>query len=544
MKTPAAREARRPSAPGTVSRWRRLRGDDSGNLVAVLILIVVLATLIAVTIAAIVPTFSTATSAQNGEQAVAQANSGLSDALLKLDQMGDQVSSFCVGAAPSSAMTSAGLSSCVNESTSPPVANAPGVKYYLAKVVRSRLPLGVTNEVELTSDAVVDGRTRTATELVYREADSFGLFAVGSLNVNGDSGGANIGAAGGNPLTITSNATVDFGAGPGGTLSCTGGTSSSIAWIGQKGTVNNCTGNDQNTSLSPSDPTFCVGNQLSTAFKPCVDTGSTTADQCPNCAVTTSNSTYCPLPGSGFKAQPTLSSAPTPPQNPVFDCTSSTPGGPVYIGNVSGSGCGSASPPTVSMPDGFSTIPAGNYYLDSNSVTICGIAPKVLPNGPVNIFILPDACASEAQNGQWCPFDLPTAADYTCPVGTSTEASVNPQLTLTGQYINSEASTTSTGFSYGQGNSGGYFTPGEPNDFNLLWGGDAAISVGKPLVLVSNLYAPGASLTFDGNQYASVGSLTVNCFYMQGGPTLDFTYGEHSTDFLQGWTASQYSITP
>ncbi len=42
----------------------------------------------------------------------------------------------------------------------------------------------------------------------------------------------------------------------------------------------------------------------------------------------------------------------------------------------------------------------------------------------------------------------------------------------------------------------------------------------------------------------TIGSLVVNCFYMKGGPVLDFTYGEHATQFVQGWTASQYSITP
>ena len=81
------------------SRWVVDR-DDSGNLVVVLILIVVLAALSAVTIAAVIPPFHTATSSQNDEQAVAQANSGLSAALLQLDQMGDQASNFGVGECP------------------------------------------------------------------------------------------------------------------------------------------------------------------------------------------------------------------------------------------------------------------------------------------------------------------------------------------------------------------------------------------------------------------------------------------------------------
>lgn len=532
----------RAGAGSQPTLWGRAR-DDSGNLIAVLVLVVVLAALAAVTLAAVIPSFGTATTSQNGEQAVAQANSGLSDALLQLDQMGDQVSSFCVGSPPASLLSSSGLSSCTNQGSSAPVADAPGVQYYLADVVTGTLTFGVTNEVQITSKATVSGQSRTATEIVYREANSFGLFAVGSVTVHGNSSGAAIGAAGGDPLQVTAAATINFGTGPDGTLTCTGGSSSAIVWIGENGAVNNCSGNpDQTTTLTPQDPSFCIGSQVSTAFKPCISTGSAALDACSNCA-TTSTKTYCPLPGIGFKTQPTVSAAPTPAQNAVFDCTSASPGGAVFIGDttgtsVSNAGCASTSPPAVSLPDDFTTIPPGNYYLDSNNVTICGIAPSALPIGPVNIFALPAACGSGATSGQ-CPFDTPTQANYTCPVGDST----TPQLNLTGAYINAQSSSTQTDFKFGQGN-GNYVTPGEPNDFNLFWGGDSAISFPKDTVLDSNLYAPGASLTFTGSKYFTIGSLALNCFAMQGGPTLDFTYGEHNTQFLQGWTASKYSITP
>lgn len=519
-------------------RWAAGR-DDSGNLVLVLVLVLALAALSAVTMAAVVPTFHTATSAQNGEQAVAQANSGLSAALFQLDQMGDQASSFCVGNAPSSEMAKADLASCEDGHATPPVPSAPGVVYYLARALRAKLPFGVTNEVRLTSEAEVKGQKRTASELVYREANSFGLFAVGSVTVNGNSGGADIGAAGGDPLTVTAGQSVNMGAGPHGTLTCTGGSSDNINWIGENGTVNNCSGVDETTSLSPSDPGLCSGSGASTAFDPCIPTGSAAAGSCASCAKT-AGSTYCPLPGAGFKTQPTVSAAPQPPQDAVFDCTSATSGATVYIGDVNsaGNGCNATSSPSVTMPDDFTTVPSGDYYLDSNNVVVCGMPPSVLPAGPVNLFILPAACGSGATSGQ-CAFDKPSEPNYSCPLGSSS----SPQLTLTGSYINSQASSMNTGFAFGPAGKN-YVSPGEPNDFNILWGGDSQINFPKGTVLDSNFYAPGAGITLDGQDYMTIGSLVVNCFAMKGGPVMDFTYGEHATQYLQNWTASQYAITP
>jgi hypothetical protein len=528
---------------------------DAGNLVAVIILVFVLAALIVVTVGATVPTFHVATSAQNGEQAVAQANSGLSDALFQLDQMGDQVSSFCVGQPPASLLASAGLTSCVNETAAHPVPAAPGVQYYVAEDKTGLLPFGVTNEVELISQAKVGSESRRASELVYRESNNFGIFAIGALTINGNSGSAAVGAGSGNPLQITANVTINFGGGPSGQLTCTGGGPSDSVWIAESGATISCSGVTQlkeNTVLSPVDPSICAGDQVSTAFAPCIATGGSSDGQCPNCQVA-GGSTYCPLPGLGFKAQPTLSSAPTPPQDAVFDCTSLVPGGPVFIGDTSGTsitngGCASTSTPAVSLPDHFSTIPPGNYYLDSNDVVICPMPPFIpqisgtgtpsSPIGPVNLFVLPEACGSGLTSGQ-CPFDTPGSGTYTCPVGGST----SPQLTVNG-YIN--ATNPPNGYTGPTvtASGGTQVVAGAPSDFNILWGGDSAINFPKDTVMDSNLYAPGASLKLDGTHYTTIGSLALNCFYMKGGPTLDFTYGEHGGQILQNWTVSQYQITP
>lgn len=86
----------------TARRSQLSSHNEDGSLVLVVIVIVLLLLLASVTLAAVIPGFRAATTAANGEQAVAQANAGLSDALFRLDQMGDNVTDFCVGNPPAS----------------------------------------------------------------------------------------------------------------------------------------------------------------------------------------------------------------------------------------------------------------------------------------------------------------------------------------------------------------------------------------------------------------------------------------------------------
>jgi hypothetical protein len=547
----------RHGVPDRQHRWTpapRERGDE-GNLVAVLVLLVALALLSVVTAAAIVPTFHVATTSQTGEQAVAQANSGLSDALFQLDQMGDQVSSFCLGDPPTSLLDQAGLdlSSCINYSSQEPLPNAPSVKYYVGVTSNHLLPYGVTNEVRLTSEAIVSGQVRKASELVYRAADTFGVFGVGGVTLNGNSTGATIGTGSGNPLTLTPEA-VEVGSGPNGTLTCNEGSgNSNFTYVVQDGVVSTCGGTQEATSIEPSLPTFCSSGQLSTALAPCIATDSS----CTGCQ-TVNGSTYCPLPGIGFATQPTVTTAPTPTsQSAIFDCRSPSPSTTtVYIGQTTTSSgktqCATGTTPSVTLPDDFTAIPPGNYYLNADNVQICPIpgasssSPSVLTNGPVNLFILPHDCTSTtcavtpAVSGQ----------SYVCPKSSSTFS-----LQYGGQMINTYLNSTNTQpyFTVTNGRSGSSkksvtFSAGDPSYLGVFWGGPGTVTLNfsssAPGAFSSNIFAPAATVTNSGSAGDYFGSVTSACFIENGSPNLYFIYGQHPPQYELGWSTTQYSINP
>lgn len=495
-------------------------------------LLTVLILLVGIVAAVLPSTFSTASSSQAGEQAVSQANSGVSDALFRLDQMGDSISGFCVGTPPASVLP-AGLtaSSCMVEGTTA-LTSAPGLQYYLGSPVTTGLPAGVTNEVQLVSHAVVSGQARTVHVVIYRVADTFGIFGVAGVNANGALKKANVYEVGGYPVTgPLQGGTVDIGVGPNGNSTCTGNSGgTAIVTIGENGAKDSACPNWQSeaANFDPTDPTICTTGQVSSAFSPCVDTSS---------FATSGGQDYCPLPGTGIP-NPLLLTAPfatplatPPPQSgAVFDCA--TNGAAVTIGENPGApslGCAAG---VAALPFGLTSIPAGTYYFDSNAVTVGNLDPCLLPS-QVSIFVLPTGCASNA-----CPQYVPTStsnqvmSSNSCTLPPS--ANTNVSLTLAGNDINA-GPAPQLPFD---------FTPGNPANFNLYWSGNNAVSVQKGLVFDGNLYAPGSILVMDGNGYETFGSLILGCFSQKGSPNLYFVYPQHPRQFLQGWTQTAYRITP
>ena len=126
-------------------RWTGYRVDrlrdrgEEGNLVVVVILVAVMALVVGIAVATLAPTFGVAHTSQTGEQAVAEANAGLSDALFHLDQLGDNAASFCVGNPPANLLSAANLASCYVTGTSP-LPSAPGLRYYVVAESPERSP--------------------------------------------------------------------------------------------------------------------------------------------------------------------------------------------------------------------------------------------------------------------------------------------------------------------------------------------------------------------------------------------------------------------
>jgi hypothetical protein len=523
--------------------------DDDGNLVLVLVLVVVLALLMGIIVAALTPSFATARSSTAGEQAVAQANTGLSDALFHLDQIGDNVASFCAGTPPASVWPSS--TPCFITGNAP-VASAPGVQYYTATTVTNTLATGVIDEMKITSHAVVRGQTRTVTALTYRVSDNFGMYGVSGVNANGSLANATVYEVGGYPVTSAlANGAVDLGVGPYGTAVCTGSTGSTeIVTLGQSGSTNSSSSPCPNfsaepTNLNPKAPAVCTTGQVPTAFTPCIDISGGFATS----TVKGTTSTYCPLYGTNIpnSLDTTGTLSPAPASGAVFDCRT------IKNSNAALDQTGSVVPQVGSTTQessspscpglgvfGLSAIPAGSYLFDANHF-ILGDLDQCQFAGPVNIYEIPDYCSA---NSAHCPVYQPTATSNT--VSTSGNCSANgagdgTALTLLGSNNNGGGKSNDTNADPAAA-SPFDFTPGNPSNLNVFWAGDTAINVTTGLVFDGNLYAPAATLTV-GNGLETFGSMTLNCFAQTGSPNLYFVYPQHARSYLQNWTETGYSIT-
>jgi hypothetical protein len=526
----------------------RRRGDD-GNLVAVLVLVGVLSLVIAITVAALIPTFTVATTSQQGEQAVAQANAGLSDALFHLDSLGDNPSSFCVGnfsQIPSNLLSGTGITNCYLSGSSP-LPSAPGVKYYVAKFLSppsTTIPAGVTDEFLITSYAVVNNQRRIVSTLVYRVEDSYGLYGLAGFFDSGALKQSNVYEVGGFPATsFASGGQVDIGVGPYGNAQCSGNNNvgNAIQFIAQTGATNSTSHPCPNWTpttfnVTPTDPVVNCNGQQSSPFSPCM------ANSNPPTFATYNNDVYCPLYGAGIPNTVSTStniagSQDPPPPGSVFDCR--TGGAAVTIGLTCTNGKSDPCTSTpnscpMTLPFGFTTIPSGTYYFDSNTTVLADLDSKCFAtsNGQVSIFDLPQGCNTATP----CPLYQPSAgsnlvaANNTCvqPPGANT----NVTLTLTGSYINS-GPTPASPFD---------FTPGDPSNFSFYWTGNN-IQVNSP-VYDGLLYAPAAIWNPNGTGYETFGTLAVDCISIKGSPNLYFVYPQHPRGFLQNWTISNYTITP
>jgi hypothetical protein len=510
------------------SVFRRRPCEDEGNLVLVLVLIVALSLLAVATLASLVPTFAVAHTSQTGEEAVAQANAGLDDALYHLDQLGDNVASFCVGSPPASLMSSAGLSSCFLTG-SVPLSNAPYLQYYVARTVSSSLAAGLTDELQITSFAEVGGEKRTVTATVYRVADSFGVFGVSGFNANGALKQAAVYEVGGFPATSFQNSgTVYVGVGPAGVAACKGNSNGSlITTVGENGATNTgCPSwSPTNLQVDPANPTICSSGQVSSAFAPCIDTSS---------FATYGGQPYCPLWGSGIPnsvstATNIASSLSAPSSTAVFDCASGdyggTAGSAVTVG-ASSTGC----PPTGTLPFGFNKIPAGSYYFDSNQFSVDNL-DSCLVTGRVNFYVLPASCTTTSSN---CSEFKPTSSSGSGSNCGSVPQTSDVGLALVGSDVNASPAAQSP-FD---------FTPGDPSNFNLYWSGKGQVTLSKGLVLDGQYYGPSSVWRSTGTGYETFGSIVTNCMAVDGSPTFYLVYPEHPKSYLMNWTMTNYAITP
>lgn len=483
-------------------RWRlaprRPRGDE-GNLVLTVVLLFVVVALAATTLSAILGGVPTALQSQSGAYVVAQARAGVSDALFRLDQMGDNPVDFCVGDPPASALPGDLTPASCAPSGPTPLPSVPALRYYVVDALSAPTQAGVTDEFQLVVHTSSSGQSRNADAVLYREADDFGFFGVSGFTTHGALKQATVAVVGNGGQPSQGN--VYLGVGPGATASCSGNDSNThISTVGEHGAnVSSCPQPvQQSNQLEPASPAVCAPGQSSQAFAPCVDTASFAASN---------GVSYCPLPGSGIAntLSPGSSLAPPPPQatssasQPVFDCATGGAAVTITTGDP--------------LPFGLSDIPPGSYYLDSNAVTIGEIDPKYL-DGPVNLYILPQGCTPTS-----CPAPSENSA---CPVSSS------PSLSLTAD--NNVAS-------------GATPPPGEPSDWNVYFEG-SDFSPSNKIWFDGTLYAPDASLISNGaNGLKLYGALVLNCWTINGSPNLTFAYPFHTRQYIVNWSVTDFRIS-
>ena len=478
------------------------RGKDEGQMVAVLVLVVVLIILSLVAVTTVTNGLNVAHIATTGEQAVAQANSGVSDAMFRVDQMGDSISPFCLGTPPAGTSKPAGVTTCL-----PALADAPNLLYYGVQPVSS-------TDVNVTSIAKVGNQARTANVTIYRILDSFAIFGITGLTYKGnfskvtvsetDARGKSVSSAC-PPLNVDC---VNIGVGVDGTISCNGGGSNgNIKVVGGPGSqVSSCNGTLSGYTAVPSAPTVCATGppvQNSTAFAPCINTSNYALEPV---GAAHAGSPYCPLPGISGLVAGVYAYVPSPvPPNAVYDCD--TAGATVTLSATSAQ-----------------EIPGGSYYITGNAATVGPIDPAAMTSGKVSFFILPQACTPTS----CAPATMSsTASEQASGCNSPTPPSVSLSLSGTINLNGSDVATNG------------------PN-LNVYWGGCGSVPVGNGANAAQfggNLYLPGGSITDNGGKFFFVGSMVIGNFTAHGTPNFGFSYPEHQTQVLQGWTETNYRIT-
>jgi Tfp pilus assembly protein PilX len=225
--------------------------DERGSLIVALLVILVCVTLGGALVSQVVAVDKTTVNNQRHDTALEAAQSGVADALFRLDQLPDTgtPSSFCVAAS-----ASAGCGSPV--ATSVPAGS--GVSYEAAYQPS-------TNSFLIRSEAVVDGTTAAVQATATRAAQyPFALFGTSGLDFNGsssngfstydDTEGYSTSTADPNP-----NPSGAVAIGSNGTISCNGGLGpniTSVYYTGGGGISGSCgTPSAQATAYPVSTPT-------------------------------------------------------------------------------------------------------------------------------------------------------------------------------------------------------------------------------------------------------------------------------------------------
>jgi hypothetical protein len=509
---------RRRAARTGPSPSRELAPRDEGSIVIVAVLTVALAIVSTVSVVSVVNGLDVASTATFGEQAVAQANAGVSDALFRLDQMGGDVSSFCEGIPPSGVPLPSGVTSWVppgvsacSPATGAPLSSDPNLEFYAVSAISNQ-------RASIVAVAKVSGQVRTITTDVYQLVDDFGIYALSNLSFNGN-GQATVAEVDSQGNVISSTSTqIDVGIGASGVMTCAGGLSDNVYVIsGPKAQESGCNPPKGVINVSPQDPQVCTAGQSTLdAFTPCLDAGPAAF------ALDPAGNPYCPLPGvSGLAVNVDYYVPVSPPDGAAttYDCD--TAGGQLTI-----SSSGSSQP-----------IPEGNYYITSNTVTLGSIDPSAF-SGPVSLYILPAACypggdpitgASGYASGG-CEAGSPAKGDAsTSDPNCSTTAAVPAQsLTMQSSDVN-----------------GTVKNPGNPENLNVYWSGCGNVPIGvgaNTAQFVGNFYAPGASITAN-SHFGVLGSILVGVLTSNGSPTIEYYYAEHQSKLLQGWTELNYHIS-
>ena len=481
------------------SARRVARGKDEGQLVTVLVLVVGLFILSLVAVVTVANGILVAHSDTTGEQAVAQANSGIRDALFHIDQMSDSIQPFCLGTPPSGTSMPSGVSSCL-----PPLADAPNLLYYGVQPVSS-------TDVNVVSVGKVGHQTRTAYVTFFQVLNGFAIFAATGMTFKGNFSSVTVSetdakghSVGGPGCPANNPHCVNIGVGPGGKASCNGGGSNgNVNVVGGPGAdVSSCNGTISGSTIVPAAPTVCTAGQLSTAFAPCINTSTYAVEPsgAPN-----PGSPYCPLPGiTGLVAGVYAYVPSTLPQNAVYDCDTG--------GNA-----------VTMLATSSQKIPGGSYYITANAATVGPIDPAAMTYGNVSFFVLPQACTPTS----CAPATVSSANPASGCNSTSPPSSVSLSLSGTINLNSSDVATNG------------------PN-LNVYWGGCGSVPVGTgshAAQFGGNLYLPGGSITSNGGKFYFNGSLVVGNLTVHGAPNFAFTYPEHQTQVLQSWTQTNYRIT-
>ena len=238
--------------PRTLSGHVLRRHDENGSLVVVLTILFVIGLLSAATINRVVGDFNNNTYETNLEQARALAQSGVADALFRIDQSDASPGNFCL---------SPTVSGCLSG-----IPSAGGVQYTAhwssASSTYTVFSRGTAHGVTYNVKAVIGPNPIIKSALTGATITFNGTTKLGNIQVTGSNGYAIPGA------------TADISVATGGTMTCNGGGGSppNILYLEYKGSSTNCTPvTPLTSSYTPEPPSpICPPPSTTTPPTPCM----------------------------------------------------------------------------------------------------------------------------------------------------------------------------------------------------------------------------------------------------------------------------------